>query len=284
MATDRDYYAILQVSRLADQETIDRAYKRLSGIYDPATSKKPRAAARMKDIEEAYGVLGEKQGRAAYDRELGRRRGVAASAGLSTGMLMNRYLWILAGGLISGVAIIVALLIVLGGSGSSDVVANPTVSVGVKTTSPTPVGQTPGPTAPASPPDVSGAPVTTASGLQYVDTQPGTGATPANGDPVVVNYTGWLQSDGTKFDSSLDRDAPYSFILGAGNVIKGWDEGLATMQVGGKRRLIIPPDLAYGAAGRSGIPPNATLLFDVELVAIGSVGTPIPSAAPTPSP
>jgi peptidylprolyl isomerase len=108
---------------------------------------------------------------------------------------------------------------------------------------------------------------TTASGLQYEDTVVGTGATPATGQTCVMHYTGWLYQDGkkgAKFDSSLDRGQPFEFPIGTGRVIKGWDEGVATMKIGGKRTLIIPPALGYGARGAgSVIPPNATLMFDV---------------------
>lgn len=109
---------------------------------------------------------------------------------------------------------------------------------------------------------------TTDSGLKYKELQEGTGATPKKGQTVVVHYTGTLE-DGTKFDSSRDRNQPFSFKLGAGEVIKGWDEGLSTMKVGERRQLIIPPELGYGARGAGGvIPPNATLIFDVELLRI----------------
>jgi peptidylprolyl isomerase len=114
--------------------------------------------------------------------------------------------------------------------------------------------------------------VTTASGLQVIDTTPGTGASPKAGEICVMHYTGWLYVNGqkgAKFDSSVDRGKPFEFPIGVGRVIKGWDEGVSTMKVGGKRTLIIPPGLGYGAAGAGGvIPPNATLIFDVELISI----------------
>jgi FKBP-type peptidyl-prolyl cis-trans isomerase len=110
--------------------------------------------------------------------------------------------------------------------------------------------------------------VTTPSGLKYTELKEGTGATPKKGQTVVVHYTGTLEN-GTKFDSSRDRGQPFSFKLGVGQVIKGWDEGLSTMKVGGRRQLIIPADLGYGARGAGGvIPPNATLIFDVELLKV----------------
>jgi peptidylprolyl isomerase len=114
---------------------------------------------------------------------------------------------------------------------------------------------------------------TTASGLSFEDTQAGTGASPAKGQTCVMHYTGWLWENGAKgnkFDSSLDRGKPFEFPLGMGRVIKGWDEGVATMKVGGKRTLLIPPQLGYGDRGAGGvIPPGATLLFEVELLRVG---------------
>jgi FKBP-type peptidyl-prolyl cis-trans isomerase len=109
--------------------------------------------------------------------------------------------------------------------------------------------------------------VTTDTGLEIEDIECGDGETAEEGDLVTVHYTGTLE-DGTKFDSSLDRDEPYPFNLGAGMVIPGWDEGVAGMQVGGTRKLTIPPDLAYGEAGAGPIPPNSTLIFDIELLEV----------------
>ena len=119
----------------------------------------------------------------------------------------------------------------------------------------------------------TGAPVTTASGLQILDAKVGTGPSPKPGQICVMHYTGWLYENGQKgkkFDSSVDRNEPFEFPIGQHKVIAGWDEGISTMKVGGKRTLIIPPELAYGPAGAGNglIPPYATLIFDVELVAV----------------
>jgi peptidylprolyl isomerase len=118
------------------------------------------------------------------------------------------------------------------------------------------------------PSKTTGKPVTTASGLTYYDLKAGDGAQPKSGQRLKVHYTGWL-TDGKKFDSSVDRGEPFSFVFGVGQVIKGWDEGVSTMRVGGKRQLRIPPELGYGKRGAAGlIPPDATLIFDVELIAV----------------
>jgi FKBP-type peptidyl-prolyl cis-trans isomerase len=115
--------------------------------------------------------------------------------------------------------------------------------------------------------DKSGEEMMTDSGLKYVDMKVGDGESPQAGQLVTVHYTGWLE-DGTKFDSSVDKNRPFEFTIGAGRVIKGWDEGVMTMKVGGKRKLTIPSELGYGARGIGPIPPNSTLIFEVELLAI----------------
>jgi peptidylprolyl isomerase len=118
--------------------------------------------------------------------------------------------------------------------------------------------------------DVAGF-ISHASGLKMADTKVGSGAFPRAGQTCIVHYTGWLFQNGkkgVKFDSSLDRGKPFEFPLGRGEVIKGWDEGVASMKVGGKRTLIIPSDLGYGAAGSNSIPAHSTLIFEVELLAV----------------
>jgi peptidylprolyl isomerase len=118
-------------------------------------------------------------------------------------------------------------------------------------------------------PQITGTTVTTTSGLQYIDTKVGDGAEAKSGQTVSVNYTGYLAADGKVFDSSSDKGQPFPFQLGVGKVIKGWDEGVAGMKVGGKRRLIVSPNLGYGAGGYPPvIPANATLIFDVELLSV----------------
>ncbi len=144
------------------------------------------------------------------------------------------------------------------GGGEASPLASPTVQAGATVTEQE-----------TGPPPVTGEPTFTDSGLGIIDIEAGTGETPAAGQTLVVDYTGWVSESGAKFDSALDRGTPFEFVLGAGQVIAGWDEGLATMKVGGKRRLIIPADLAYGEEGKSpAIPPNAELTFDVELLEI----------------
>jgi len=135
-------------------------------------------------------------------------------------------------------------------------------------TSSKPATNQPSATAPSTDIPSGGPEIATPSGLKYVDLVAGNGATPKPGQTAVVHYTGWL-TDGKKFDSSVDRGTPFQFVLGQGRVIKGWDEGVSTMRVGGKRKLTIPPELGYGQRGAGGvIPPNATLIFEVELLEI----------------
>ncbi len=130
----------------------------------------------------------------------------------------------------------------------------------------------PKPTSKPAAPMTAPKPVTTPSGMTIIDTRIGTGATPRPGQTCVMHYTGWLYVNGkkgNKFDSSRDRGQPFEFKIGQHQVIAGWDEGVATMKVGGQRTLIIPPSLGYGSRGAGGvIPPNATLLFEVELLAV----------------
>ena len=121
---------------------------------------------------------------------------------------------------------------------------------------------------PGGPPPLQGQPNTLANGVQYLDAVVGNGPEAQTGQRVTVHYTGWL-TDGTQFDTSRDRGQPFQFGLGAGQVIQGWDSGVVGMRVGGQRRLIIPPAAGYGARGAAGIiPPNATLIFDVELLGV----------------
>jgi peptidylprolyl isomerase len=274
VATERDYYATLQLNRAASDDDIDAAYERLSRLYNPAVSKKPRAQARWQQISEAYETLSDPQRRAAYDRKLNRQ-----FAGPEINLppfLTSPYT--LAG---AAVAAIIGFMVVLVAisvldDGAAPAVSEPTVTV-PGSPEVTPEGQTPRPPPAPAPPEVSGEPITTASGLQYIDIQPGAGASPTIGQTVRVEYSGWLADGGTLFDSSYNRGEPTEFTLG--QVIEGWDEGLSTMQAGGKRRLIIPPALGYGAGEDiPNIPPNSTLVFDIELLEV------LPPATPTTPP
>jgi FKBP-type peptidyl-prolyl cis-trans isomerase len=156
------------------------------------------------------------------------------------------------------------------GNGNSAVAAQLNPPAAAETTrvsqeSPLVVAEATNNTPPTRTVEVSEKYVTTPSGLKYLDMVEGSGETPQSGQTVMVHYTGTLV-DGTKFDSSRDRNRPFEFKLGAGQVIKGWDEGIATMKIGGRRQLVIPPSLGYGSRGIGPIPPNSTLVFDVELL------------------
>jgi peptidylprolyl isomerase len=267
-----DYYAILQVSRNASDDEIERAYRRLSAQYDPATSRKSRAAQRYAEINTAYETLSDRDRRRQYDRELARRGG-SPGALMPSDVLSRWFIAISAGIIIASIAVILVAVLLLADGGDDDEAVVGSVT---PFSTPTPSGPTPT-DAPPGPPEVTGETVTTDTGLQYIDMLVGTGAAPAEADSVEVWYTGWLQSDGTKFDSSVDRGAPSTFQVGG--VVPGFREGLLGMQEGGQRRLIIPPELGYGEAGNPPtIPPNSTLIFDVELVRV------VPAAAPAPTP
>ncbi|WP_322818789.1 FKBP-type peptidyl-prolyl cis-trans isomerase [Tepidiforma sp.] len=157
-----------------------------------------------------------------------------------------------------------AALLLAAACGDDDADATPTPSGTPAATSTTARTVTPSPTA-RSGPIVLQSPTTTATGLRYQDIVVGSGATPQQGQRVTVHYTGYF-TDGRKFDSSLDRSQPFTFVLGVGQVIAGWDEGVATMKVGGKRLLYIPAKLAYGSRGQGPIPPDTDLVFEVELL------------------
>jgi hypothetical protein len=165
-----------------------------------------------------------------------------------------------AGALTAALVGLALILAVFGGDGDEE---PPVVALPSPTVPPTDVVEDSGP------PPAPSEPTFSDSGLGIIDIETGTGETPEAGQTLIVHYTGWVSEGGTKFDSSLDRGTPFEFVLGAGQVIAGWDEGLATMKVGGKRRLIMPAELAYGEQGSPPtIQPNAELTFDVELVGI----------------
>lgn len=276
MPEEKDYYAILQVNRNASQDEIERAYTRLTRTFHPETSQKRRASQRYSDVQEAYEALKEPRSRRQYDRRLTASR--AAAGGMAPGDVLSRRFVMLSGGVIvASIGVILALVLVLGsGDGGEDIVS----SSGTPTTTPTPEGQTPGPTPPAQPPEITAEFTTTASGLQIATIQEGTGASPLPEELVTVNYTGWTQG-GSLFDSSLNPGrSPFMFVLGKGNVIAGWDEGIQLMKVGGIYRLIIPPELAYGEQSpRAEIPANSTLIFDIAVL---NTVTVTPSPPPTP--
>lgn len=258
--TEKDYYSVLGVSADVDTAAIEEAYERLAKEYHPDLTQEPGDPERMRELDEAFDVLDNPQRRSEYDRSraapiepLPDEPGGEPERGARLDVPPRRDLGPLVRGALTivGVTVVFVLAYLL-----VDLVASEDDGGGK-------VGEE----------------VTTPSGLKYVDLVLGTGESPELGQTVVVNYTGTLE-DGTKFDSSLDRGAPGEFTLG--ELIDGFDEGVATMKVGGKRKLIIPSDLAYGpsGAGDGAIPPNATLIFDIELLEIRAAATPPPEVAP----
>ena len=268
MANQRDHYAVLQVSRNASQDDIERAYERLSALYDPATSRKPKAAQRHAEVQEAYDALGDPQNRKQYDREAARARAAAGALDPSE-VLSNRFVWLAGSIIIASIVFVVGLIFIVGGSDDEPAVIATSTPTPAGSPTPTPEGQTPRPTPAQTPPEIEIEGVTLDSGLEIFVIEQGTGAEVDPGDTVTVDYTGWLEDGTEPFDSSLNPGRePFTAVAGpTGSVIAGWQEGLALMRVGGKYRLIIPSDLGYGEAGNPpDIPGGATLIFDMNVI------------------
>jgi peptidylprolyl isomerase len=237
----KDYYAILEISPQASPQAVAEAYDRLSHRYQPDEDAPPSDPERMSEIDEAFDILDDPQRRAEYDRlhSPPSAAATAVSEAITAAKPRTRREWLavalLGAGSLAALIGLVTLVVLLLFSDSEKK-------------------------------------VTLASGLVYTEIEEGTGGLPHPFDALTVHYTGMLE-DGTEFDSSRDGN-PFVFFLGAGEVIPGWEEGFASMQEGGKRKLTIPPGLAYGdqGAGNGVIPPNATLIFDVELLKIEPTG------------
>jgi peptidylprolyl isomerase len=248
VTSHKDYYSVLDINPQADSRAIADAYERLSRKYQPDDSAPPVDPEGMREIDEAFDILDDPERREAYDRARNQHRAIIDAADEpGTGWapvaaqpsIARRPLTdfiapaLLALGALAAVAGLALLAFVSRGDDERTVVL--------------------------------------ASGLRYTDTAEGSGELPHPGDILTAHYTGTLE-DGSEFDSSRDGD-PLRFPLGEGEFIPGWEQGLATMREGGKRKLTIPPDLAFGPEGTSDgrIPPNATVIFDVELVDIESI-------------
>ena len=240
-----DFYAILELQPMASPKEIEGAYERLAKLYQPDPDKDPTDPGKMRQINDAFDVLDDPARRAEYDRSrvIGAPSYVASpsSAGdtvAEDSKPLDRRAISAVGLIALGVgaivaAVVLALFVILDDDGDSGLIQ-------------------------------------TASGLQFREIVSGDGDVPQPGDLVFVHYIGTFE-DGTQFDSSYDGE-PISFVLGTGQVIAGWDEGIGLMNVGDRHELIIPPELAYGESGRAPIPPNSTLIFDVFLTAYEPAG------------
>ncbi|MFQ5472871.1 MAG: FKBP-type peptidyl-prolyl cis-trans isomerase [Dehalococcoidia bacterium] len=240
-----DHYAVLEVPPDASPKQIEDAYERLARLYQPDPDKDSTNPEKMRQINEAFDTLDDPDRRAEYDRS----RAIEASSLEATvatdtpaepaqpvgrgSLYAVGLIAVGAGALVA--AIVLAVFAVLDNDGGESGLFE------------------------------------TASGLRYRELAVGVGPVPKPGDTVFVHYIGRLE-DGTEFDNSFDRGEPIEFVLGTGAVIPGWDEGIALMNMGDRFELIIPPELAYGATGQGTIPPNATLIFDVQLVRVDAAG------------
>jgi len=279
MSMNKDYYALLGVSPDADRATIEEAYERLAKEVQPNVNLEPTNPERMRELDEAFDVLDDPAQRAEYDRARSGETGAetsppawAASDAVADGegapeamadgaTTMPDELGATTttttttvkpslkkgpdSGLIAGIALLVGGVAALAAGIVVLVLALTNDDGGVS-------GQ-----------------VTTDSGLRYTDTVVGSGEAAVSNQVATVHYTGRLE-DGTQFDSSVGKE-PFAFIIDAGQVIPGWDEGVTGMKEGGKRTLVVPPELAYGADGNGPIPPNATIMFDIELLTISAL-------------
>jgi hypothetical protein len=273
----KNYYKVLQIEQNATPEQIEAAHQRLSRRYSPEVDRSNEARARLRNVNEAYEILRDRGKRAQFDATLRTRPQDVESTDdevTSTAAPSNRRRTMFALG--AAAAIVLALV---GG------IALRVILTDEEGEPPTVVADTPAPV--STPPPVDAEPTVTDSGLTIIDITVGAGDTVAEGDTITVHYTGWLESNGAQFDSSRGGD-PVPFELAG--LIPGWQEGIPGMREGGQRRLIIPPELAYGDADQGNIPPNSTLIFDIELISIGAptpapgTGTPAPTAAPSAEP
>ena len=266
MANKPDHYAVLQVRRDATQTEIDEAYKRLSAAYFPTGAGAKKSGSGRRALSNAYRVLGDPRRRRKYDRELSRPPEGLFSPLSSTPVLIGYGVIFTAA--VATIGVVLALQATRDDSPASVseptrfVTPPPTVTI-TPVPTPTPEGQTPAPTlAP-----VSGETVTLPSGVEYIIIREGSGDQVTEEAVVVTEYSAWVQETGQMFDTTDKPDrGPFTIPIGFERVIAGWDEGIVGMQMGEVRRLIIPPELAYGDRGTSNVPPNATVVFDIELV------------------